>query len=76
LISKSLKAYKIISNPNLWVIYSRNIGLNTVNGKYVYFLDSDDYLTTNNGLEIAYQLAKERDLDVVHFGTDRVKTQI
>ncbi len=65
LLSRSNRVYKIISNPKLEVSYSRDIGLNTASGEYIYFLDSDDYLTKNNGLEIAYQLAKERDLDVV-----------
>jgi hypothetical protein len=42
------------------------------NGEYVYFLDSDDYLTDNYALETVYNLAKSKNLDIVHFGFDRV----
>ncbi len=46
---KKIKNLKIIkNNKNRGVSFSRNKGLNCSSGKYVFFLDADDYIITNN----------------------------
>lgn len=46
---KKIKNLKIIKNrKNRGVSFSRNKGLNCSSGKYVFFLDADDYIITNN----------------------------
>lgn len=55
----------ILSNQiNKGVAYSRNIGLMASQGEYVYWVDADDYLEKNS-ISMMYDIAKERDLDVV-----------
>ena len=46
--------------------YGRNRGLEMAEGKYVYFLDSDDMITPN-AMEELYQLAERDDLEGIYF---------
>ena len=41
------KRIKVIHEKNGGLSFARNTGLNIATGEYVYFLDSDDYLTDN-----------------------------
>lgn len=45
---------------------TRNTGIENANGKYVYFLDSDDYIE-NNSLEVLINTAESNDADLVFF---------
>lgn len=56
----------VISQENHGLGYTRNVGLNRARGKYIYFLDSDDYLREDT-LETCYLYAEANRLDVVLF---------
>ena len=44
-----------------------NFGLNRANGKYVMFIDSDDYFLENNAFSRLVRYADERELDILRF---------
>ena len=58
--------FKIITQKNKGVGASRNIGLKHAEGKYIYFLDSDDYIDLKT-LEKLYKNIKSNNSDVVLF---------
>ena len=57
----------LIDKPNGGLSSARNIGISQATGKYVWFVDSDDYIA-NNCLEHIYQnIQKYNELDVFAF---------
>ena len=46
------------------VSYCRNLGIEKANGKYIMFVDSDDWIDSNM-LEVMYKKAEENKLDLV-----------
>jgi len=57
---------KIINNENnLGSGLSRNKGLKVADGKYLSFLDSDDYLADKNSLKYMINTMEHYDLDMV-----------
>ena len=58
----------VISQENQGLSAARNCGMRYAHGKYIYFLDSDDYIEIE-ALEILVRLAEENDADSVHFAT-------
>ncbi len=56
----------IIDQENSGSGMARNVGLNSSNGKYIYFMDSDDFLELN-ALEDLYSIAEEKKLDILLF---------
>lgn len=55
----------IISIENHGVSYARNLGIENSTGKYIMFLDSDDYLSSNS-LDIIFENLDENN-DIVFF---------
>lgn len=45
--------------------YARNYGIDVSNGKYIVFLDSDDYFATKNSVEVIYKKIEDSKLDEV-----------
>lgn len=56
----------VLDQLNAGQSVSRNRGLQKAKGEYVYFMDSDD-LITSHMLEETYSLCKEKNLDVLYF---------
>ena len=56
----------VIHQKNSGPSKTRNTGLENANGKYIYFLDSDDYID-NNALELLVNTAESNNADLVFF---------
>ncbi len=63
------KRFKIISKENAGISDTRNVGTAAADGKYILYLDSDDFIH-HQTLEILYNLAEENDADMVSFKYD------
>ncbi|MBQ3306696.1 MAG: glycosyltransferase [Bacilli bacterium] len=55
---------KYFKNPNHGIGFTRNFGVGHATGKYLIFLDSDDYIE-NNTCEILFNKITKDDLDIV-----------
>lgn len=64
-IAKKDKRIKIFSKENEGLGLTRNYGLERATGKYIVFVDSDDYVT-HNMCESLIKAAKEHDADAVY----------
>lgn len=60
------KRLRIITQENKGLSGARNTGLENANGKYIYFLDSDDYIEQNTLKEI-YEISEKNNLDMLFF---------
>lgn len=59
---------KIIKNEhNMGLSETRNNGIRVATGKYIFFLDSDDFININ-ALQELYRLINSEDIDVLFFG--------
>lgn len=54
---------KIISQPNQGVSEARNTGISAASGRYIAFVDSDDWVEPEY-LELLYRIAQEHDADI------------
>lgn len=63
--------YKIIRQENGGVSLARNRGLNEASGKYVMFLDGDDYVA-DNLVETVYEYINKQAYDVICWGYNLV----
>lgn len=62
---------QLISNKkNSGVVFSRNIGIEKSSGKYIAFLDADDYWS-NNKLELQYKFMEENNIKISYMDAYR-----
>ena len=56
---------KIINNKkNMGILYSRSIGVLFSNGNYIFPLDSDDMLLSNDVFKFIYNEIKDNNIDI------------
>jgi glycosyltransferase involved in cell wall biosynthesis len=60
---------QVLSQKNQGVSVARNKGIEQAQGKYIYFMDSDDLLD-KNALSRCYQKCTEENLDIVFFDAE------
>jgi len=60
------KRFRYIEKKHNGVSAARNVGLDTAQGRYVCFLDSDDYIKKNSLYKL-YQTAEKYQCDVIKF---------
>lgn len=65
----------VIDKANGGVGSARNCGLDNAHGKYVYFIDSDDYLVSNS-LKKLIDTCEENTLDIVTFLSSSFSTSM
>ena len=64
----------VLSQENKGTSGARNTGLRYATGKYVYFVDPDDYILENS-LRVVLEKMEEESLDVLRFGYTEVDEQ-
>jgi len=61
---KNKSIMKVINNKNNGIGKTRNIGIEKANGEFIYFVDSDDYVS-KDALKNMYETAVKEDADIV-----------
>lgn len=72
--SKEYKNITVIHKKNEGLGFARNTGLEYVNGEYILFLDSDDYIDKGT-LEKVYNKAKNTNADITVFNMRKVREE-
>ena len=62
----------LINKPNGGVSSARNLGIETARGKYIVFVDADDYLA-QDGLARMIELAEDHSADIVKYKIHSLK---
>ena len=61
------KRIKVIHKENRGISSARNCGIDESTGKYILFVDSDDWIEENE-LEIINSIISEKEYDLIYFG--------
>lgn len=69
--AKKYKNFQVIHKKNAGLGMARNTGMEYMNGEYVFFLDSDDYLETEC-IDILYQNLTRNHVDICKGGFKKV----
>ena len=71
-LDKETRKGKVIKSSHKGQSFCRNIGISEAKGKYILFLDSDDYIE-NNLVEIIEGISKEDNYDMIIFDHKRIR---
>lgn len=69
--SKMDSRIKVIHKENGGLSDARNVGIDNANGKYICFVDSDDYIE-NRYIELLYRAIKENNVDIAQCGINKI----
>lgn len=69
--SKKDSRIKVIHKGNGGLSDARNVGIDNANGKYICFVDSDDYIE-NRYIELLYKSIKENNVDIAQCGIKKI----
>ncbi|MGL4801021.1 MAG: glycosyltransferase, partial [Cetobacterium sp.] len=64
----------VINQKNQGLSGARNSGLKIANGKYIYFMDSDDYIELDT-IELCYKKSEKENLDFIFFDAEVFSTE-
>lgn len=64
----------VVHQKNGGLANARNTGMNMSNGKYIIFLDSDDYYSRNDSLEMMYKELESNSTDILILKTQKLNS--
>ena len=64
------KRFKVVNKTNGGLSDARNVGMKHATGKYIMYLDSDDFIHPQT-MELAHAMAERDNSDIVSFAYDR-----
>lgn len=69
-LNKSSKI-RVFNNENKGLSYSRNFGMKNANGKYIVFIDSDDFISDSNIIEKFVEILEKDKSDFIYTSYSR-----